>query len=493
MKFKNLLKSFFNNKKKNYIRERDKYNLIQLIGIWKYLIGYKILDIGYKGYGEKNSKILPWAKGIDKDSKYYNDKLQLNFPENSIDGIFACHVFEHLEDPIVIIKDWFKVLKQNKYLVLVLPSLYWYERKRSPSSAFNSDHKNFYSPASILHLIEKNLNPLEYKIELLKDNIKGKYINNSKYDYENQLKFYEFILIIKKIKKPFFQIEEKIVENKKIYFDNKSTGFSYCDSSFHPPENFGVWSSNLTAKLKFNQKIGLSVKNIILKVICPNNYNLKNDFSIGSQYFKNMMINHENNIIIIKTSQIEINSIEKYFDIKLINKKLIEPENPKDNRKLGVGLKYIIFSNSNEYPYHKKEKISPNIKYYFNSNKIKNFFDITGFSNQEDWGTWIIDNVGTIVFKKDIKFEIKKIYIQYNKPSNKFNFNELDILIDNKKYDYNLSEKFIILNDLIKTNKNNQEIKIDFKYKSEMISASDDHIHDKRKIQLGIKNILFYE
>ena len=49
-------------------------------------------------------------------------------------------------------------------------SLYWYEKNFLYQ--LNDDHKYFYTPGSLLSLVENSLDNLNYKVEILRDNMK---------------------------------------------------------------------------------------------------------------------------------------------------------------------------------------------------------------------------------------------------------------------------------------------------------------------------------
>ena len=109
---------------------------------WKYLKG-KVLEFGC-GLGQNiflhkgdslGIDVSDFAleeckkKGIDveKDIK----KIEIG----SFDSILCCHVLEHLENPHEIIEEFYRVLKPNGGLVIVLP----FSNKNKPIRNFKSD------------------------------------------------------------------------------------------------------------------------------------------------------------------------------------------------------------------------------------------------------------------------------------------------------------------------------------------------------------------
>lgn len=171
----------------------------------KYL-GGKILDIGGKGYLDDTVSFTESAIMIDLDYPNYDGKT-LPFDDESIDGILASHVLEHIpnENYLHVIRDWYRVIKTGKYLVITVPSKFRYEKKHEneigqiPGSHFNGDHKRFYTPSSLCSEIESALEPNSYKIELLRDHDEG-------FDYSigpgtHSSGQYEILCIIQKLKR----------------------------------------------------------------------------------------------------------------------------------------------------------------------------------------------------------------------------------------------------------------------------------------------------
>jgi glycosyltransferase involved in cell wall biosynthesis/SAM-dependent methyltransferase len=137
--------------------------------IAKYLSGSAVLDIGYRGYEPDVVPIVPQAVGVDLDYPGYDGKT-LPFADNSQDTVFSSHCLEHAQDCEAAIKDWFRVLKVDGYLVLAVPHKYLYERRHRPPSRWNIDHRRFFTPATLLLRIESALEPNSYRVRRLIDN-----------------------------------------------------------------------------------------------------------------------------------------------------------------------------------------------------------------------------------------------------------------------------------------------------------------------------------
>jgi SAM-dependent methyltransferase len=61
-------------------------------------------------------------------------------PDESFDFVHSSHCLEHMTDPEVALKNWFRILRPNGHLVVLIPDEDMYEQGTFPST-FNSDHK----------------------------------------------------------------------------------------------------------------------------------------------------------------------------------------------------------------------------------------------------------------------------------------------------------------------------------------------------------------
>lgn len=168
----------------------------------KYMQGVG-LDIGWRGSDKTTEPVLPTSIGIDTDYPGYDGK-KLPFPDQSQDYIFNSHCLEHIDDYKAVIRDWFRVLKTNGHLIIIVPHQYLYERKLSKPSIWNRGHKRFYSPASLLKEIEDSLEPNTYRIRHLRD-------NDDKFNYNiippsHPCGGYEIELVLQKINPPTWKM-----------------------------------------------------------------------------------------------------------------------------------------------------------------------------------------------------------------------------------------------------------------------------------------------
>lgn len=161
------------------------------------------LDIGYKGYDDSRP-VLSTAVGIDLDFPGY-DGLSLPFKNESQDYVYSSHVMEHIGNYVLALREWYRVLRYDGFLICIVPHKFLYEKKADLPSRFNADHKRFYTPASLLVEVENSLEPNSYRVMHLKDNADG--FDYLKGPLEHSSGAYEIELVLKKIEVPQWSIE----------------------------------------------------------------------------------------------------------------------------------------------------------------------------------------------------------------------------------------------------------------------------------------------
>ena len=171
----------------------------------KYLSGPVVLEIGFKGYIEGTVPIVPQAIGIDLGYPGYDGK-RLPFADESVDAIYSSHCFEHIENYKSALLDWYRLLKVDGYIIIIVPHQYLFERRRKLPSTSNLDHKRFYTPESLLREVGEVFPPNSYRVRSLNDNDKN-------FDYTLSGKgggddCYEIELVLQKIKRPFWNLDD---------------------------------------------------------------------------------------------------------------------------------------------------------------------------------------------------------------------------------------------------------------------------------------------
>lgn len=181
-------------------RDRGQYQMFHSQH-FKEFTGIPGLDIGYKGGNHASghgSPIFGYA-GIDLDSPKY-DGIHLPFADHTFATVHSSHVLEHIKDWKTAIKEWFRVLRIEGYLIIKVPHQYLYEKKSDLPSHFNKEHVRFYTPGDLLAEIEMSLEPNHYRLIYCRD-------NDTDFDYNIPPKrhstgMYEIECVIKRIMPP---------------------------------------------------------------------------------------------------------------------------------------------------------------------------------------------------------------------------------------------------------------------------------------------------
>ncbi len=205
----------------------------------RFLSGEAILDIGFAGHEGDGQPIVLQAIGIDKDYPGY-DGIKLPFGDESQDAIYSSHCFEHIEDYSLALQEWYRVLKVGGFLIIIVPHQHLFEKRDAPPSAWNLDHKRFYTPASLLAEIESSLPPNSFRVRHLCDNDLG-------YDYDippldPATGCFEIELVLEKIAQPHWDVEDG---TSRFYRANEFTPCNHSDwwieTDFTAGPGFWIW------------------------------------------------------------------------------------------------------------------------------------------------------------------------------------------------------------------------------------------------------------
>lgn len=123
----------------------DKQRILQLSNYYKFYIVKKLHHKNFIKFGEKYIKglILDVGSGYSPFKKYIKNGnvisvdsnsdvnpdivgsiYSLPFKDNTFDGIICTDVLEHLEDPVIGVKEMKRVLKVNGYIYITVPMLW---------------------------------------------------------------------------------------------------------------------------------------------------------------------------------------------------------------------------------------------------------------------------------------------------------------------------------------------------------------------------------
>lgn len=161
----------------------------------KYMVGLGA-EIGYSGYIPNVVPILENCDGYDLKTPGYNG-LNIPVADNYYNWLYNSHTLEHITDYKSNIKEWFRVVKKNGYVIIVVPHRDLYEKKLDLPSRFNGDHKRFYTASSLLKEIEDSLPVNNYRVRHLKENDEGHNYNDAPEVHGKWL--YEIECVIEKI------------------------------------------------------------------------------------------------------------------------------------------------------------------------------------------------------------------------------------------------------------------------------------------------------
>ncbi len=112
----------------------------------KYIQGYGI-DIGC-GRIDTHDGTDPIAleNCIHHDKDICDATTMDAYPANHFDYVYASHILEHLDNPILAIQNWIRICKKGGHVIISLPHRDLYERKKTLPSKWNLDHRYFYLP-----------------------------------------------------------------------------------------------------------------------------------------------------------------------------------------------------------------------------------------------------------------------------------------------------------------------------------------------------------
>jgi methyltransferase family protein len=61
-------------------------------------------------------------------------------------SVYSSHLLEHLHDPVTALRNWYRVLRPDGFLTVVVPHMDLYEGKPDLPSRWNPDHKTYWRP-----------------------------------------------------------------------------------------------------------------------------------------------------------------------------------------------------------------------------------------------------------------------------------------------------------------------------------------------------------
>jgi len=138
----------------------------------------------------------------------HGDAQYLEGVENSsFDFVYSSHLLENFENPGVVLKRWYEVLKPGGYFILFIPHRDLYEKRKTLPSKWNLEHKHFFlldkddlpDTIGILGLVKEWL--YDYKIIYAKVCNIGHTKENAKNPNIHSDGEYSIEIVIQKLKK----------------------------------------------------------------------------------------------------------------------------------------------------------------------------------------------------------------------------------------------------------------------------------------------------
>jgi SAM-dependent methyltransferase len=118
-----------------------------------------ILDIG-----AGRDPVSSGAVIFDKPQGNAENILE-HFEKESFDTVFSSHCLEHVSEPLMVIRDWFALVKPGGKLFVIVPDEDLYEQGHFPS-IFNDDHKSTFTVSKSVSWSSESLNLLEMAKDL---------------------------------------------------------------------------------------------------------------------------------------------------------------------------------------------------------------------------------------------------------------------------------------------------------------------------------------
>ena len=106
-------------------------------------------------------ELFPRMQGVKIWDKTNGNAETLDTIESCVyDFVHSSHCLEHLDDPFLALQNWFRVLKPDGYLVIMVPDEDMYEQGEFPST-WNGDHKFTFTISKKKSWSPKSINILD--------------------------------------------------------------------------------------------------------------------------------------------------------------------------------------------------------------------------------------------------------------------------------------------------------------------------------------------
>lgn len=142
------------------IKAADKLNILEIGSGYGYFV-HEMTNIGQQIIGTESTKEYANAINgvINGKIEYVEQPLNKHFDLNSFDFIYLEHVFEHVLNPEIILREIYEVLKKDGVLVMSVPNTNSLSSKifgKRWAWATPPDHLFYYNLKSLTSIIEKH-------------------------------------------------------------------------------------------------------------------------------------------------------------------------------------------------------------------------------------------------------------------------------------------------------------------------------------------------
>jgi SAM-dependent methyltransferase len=87
-----------------------------------------------------NLTVVPW------DKEQGDATFMASVPNSTYQTVYSHHCLEHIDNPILALQNWWRILKLTGYLYVTVPHRNYYEKRRMLPSIFNPDHRTMWLP-----------------------------------------------------------------------------------------------------------------------------------------------------------------------------------------------------------------------------------------------------------------------------------------------------------------------------------------------------------
>lgn len=120
------------------------------LGCGMYKTYKHFIGVDNKAQWDKLNPSDEYMLRLNVDIEANCEKLDM-FASQSMDFVFSSHLLEHMEDPLSALKEWWRVIKHNGYLILYLPHRDFYPNIGEDGA--NPDHKHDFKPSDIIQMM----------------------------------------------------------------------------------------------------------------------------------------------------------------------------------------------------------------------------------------------------------------------------------------------------------------------------------------------------